>query len=221
MALLVRQCPHCKTPRSPMASVAFIEQPGSKKKVGFFVCQICSKPIGVWLKKEATVQGASAVHELHKWQQTIEDGGWSVTDFWPELQETRAPDDVPERVANNFIQAEEAAARGHREAAGMAYRRSLELALKDVAPELGGMLKTRIDKLSKDGRLTPDLKDWAHSVRDLGNEAAHEESQPTGVDIQDLAAFTRVVLEYLYTMPAKVTRRAGGAEVEEEPENDS
>lgn len=106
------------------------------------------------------------------------------------------------------MQAEEAAARTHREAAGMAYRRVLELTMKDKAPELKGTLEKRIDKLAEQGKVTPDIKDWAHSIRTLGNEAAHDEDEPTEEDVADLAAFTRVVLEYLYSMPAKVARRA-------------
>jgi hypothetical protein len=90
----------------------------------------------------------------------------------------------------------------------MAYRRTLELALKDIAPQLKGTLEKRIDTLAKDSKLTPDMATWAHSVRELGNEATHDEPEPTDEDVADLGAFTRVVLEYLYTMPAKVLRRA-------------
>jgi hypothetical protein len=93
----------------------------------------------------------------------------------------------------------------------MAFRRALELALKDKAPELKGTLQKRIDALAKETKLTPDLATWAHSVRELGNEAAHDEPEPTDEDVADLGAFTRVVLEYLYTMPAKVQRRAAGS----------
>lgn len=90
----------------------------------------------------------------------------------------------------------------------MTYRRALELALKDKAPELTGTFYRRIEAMAADGRLTEAVATWAHSVRELGNEAAHDEPEPSEDDISDLAAFTRVVLEYLYTMPAKVSRRS-------------
>ncbi len=90
----------------------------------------------------------------------------------------------------------------------MAYRRALELTIKDRGPEFKGTLQKRIDALAAAGKLTPDLAKWAHSVRELGNEAAHDEPEPSEADIDDLGAFTRVVLEYLYTMPAKVKKRA-------------
>lgn len=92
----------------------------------------------------------------------------------------------------------------------MAYRRALELTMKDKGPALKGTLEKRIDALATEGKLTADIAEWAHSIRTLGNEATHDEEEPTDEDVADLAAFTRVVLEYLYTMPAKVARRAGG-----------
>lgn len=90
----------------------------------------------------------------------------------------------------------------------MQYRRCLELAMKDKAPTESGTLAKRIDKLAEAGGLTSDVATWAHSIREMGNEAAHDEHEPNPDDIEDLAAFTKVVLEYLYTMPEKVRRRA-------------
>ena len=90
----------------------------------------------------------------------------------------------------------------------MTFRRVLELTMKDKGPELKGTLEKRINKLAEEGKLTPDIAEWAHSIRVLGNEAAHDDEEPTPEDVTDLAAFTRVTLEYLYTMPAKVGRRA-------------
>lgn len=178
--------------------------------MGFFLCPVCDKPVGGWLHRVQGVMGASSWAELHNWSQTIEKGGWTITNIWPKEQETNAPANVPPAIARNFIQAEEAAVRGHRESAGMTYRRVLELTLKDKDPDQKGTLEKRIDKLAEDNRLTPEIASWAHSIRDLGNESAHDVDEPSEDDIKDLAAFTRVVLEYLYTMPAKVMQRAGG-----------
>lgn len=209
MAILSSQCPHCLTPQAPLRSVAFTNRHNVKHKViGFFLCPICEKPVGAWLDQFEAQSGCGTTAELVQWKKTVEAGGWVATEIWPAPLLPTAPLDVPERITRNFTQAEHAAVRDHREAAGMAYRRALELALKDKAPELKGTLEKRIDKLAADGRLTTDLAEWAHSVRDLGNEATHDEDEPTKEDVADLAAFTRVVLEYLYSMPAKVARRA-------------
>lgn len=208
MAIFSIECPHCFTPRSPLSSVAFTRDPRSENRCfGLFLCPVCDKAVAAWFKHFKKVHGA-AWSELHKWSRSTEEGGWQPIAIWPTPEKSTAPDDVPVQIARNFVQAKDAEARTHWEAAGMAYRRVLELTMKDKGPTLKGSLKDRIDKLADAGKLTPDIKDWAHSIRDLGNDATHEETEPSPDDIADLAAFTRVTLEYLYTMPAKVARRS-------------
>ncbi len=175
----------------------------------FFSCSACRKPVCAffsWNSRE-TVQ-ADVTDLQSNWLRTFEEAGYSIQKVWPKALASEAPDDVPAHVVRNFLQAEDARKRKHNEAAGMAYRRALELTLKDVGPDLKGTLQKRIDKLAEIQRLTPDLAQWAHSVRELGNEAAHDEPEPSEEDVDDLAAFTRILLEYLYTMPAKVRKRS-------------
>lgn len=210
MAFLQITCPHCQTPKSPLKAVAFESRSSEKGANGLFVCPLCENPVCALVEKSGEKSGGARVrasHELTGWPHEIQQAGWTAIQVWPVPKDSSAPSDTPKNVARNFVQAEEAAAKSHNETAGMAYRRSLELALKDIAPALSGMLKKRIDALSKAGTLTPDIAEWAHSVRELGNEATHDEEVPTDEDIADLAAITRVILEYLYTMPAKVARR--------------
>jgi hypothetical protein len=183
----------------------------------FFTCPACRRPLalafnsGTPVARGGSIPTVKAALLTGSWSRTLSEAGYTVSNVWPRLEQTAAPDAVPASVSRNFIQADEARKRDHREAAGMAYRRALELALKDRGPELSGPLQKRIDKLAATGKLTPDLATWAHSVRLLGNEATHDEPEPSEEDIDDLGAFTRVVLEYLYTMPAKVKKRTANA----------
>ena len=188
--------------------VRHIERINDVSGNAFWSCPACRYPIGARIKRSLDKQQTS-IDKLYTWPRTLREAGYLVDKTWPVSERLGAPAAVPASVARSFTQAEEARIRDHREAAGMAYRRSLELSLKDIAPSLKGTLERRIDKLALDHRLTPDLATWAHSVRELGNEAAHEDAEPTKEDTEDLAAFTRVVLEYLYTMPAKVLARRG------------
>jgi hypothetical protein len=209
MAILSIKCPHCDTPKSPLQAVIFVQRKQQASlATAAFICPICDKPVGAWISQTRHVSNAMIVAELHNWPKTLDDGGWEASEIWPHAEASTAPSDVPDLIARNFIQAEEAAKREHRETAGMGYRRTLELALKDKSPNTNGMLAARIKTLASAGTLTPDIATWANSIRDLGNEAAHDFDEPSKEDIADLAAFTRVVLEYLYTMPAKVVRRA-------------
>ena len=216
MAIWIGDCPHCGATKMTFTTCT-VDALGDYYGNAFFSCPGCRWPVAVTFGKlpAGRVAGAAplapkvSARDLHgSWKQTIEAAGYVIVRISPPPVQSAAPDAVPQAIARNFIQAEEARKRMHREAAGMAYRRVLELALKDLAPEQKGTLEKRIEKLAEAGRLTPDLATWAHSVRQLGNEAAHDEPEPSEEDIDDLGGFTRVVLEYLYTMPAKVRRRA-------------
>jgi uncharacterized protein DUF4145 len=52
------------------------------------------------------------------------------------------------------------------------------------------------------------MKSWAHQVRLIGNDAAHEADEPSSDDIDAMAAFTETLLKYLFTLPAEVKARA-------------
>jgi hypothetical protein len=175
----------------------------------FFSCPSCRKPSAAQINADLHGKQSVEITQLEgSWPRSLRDGGYLLKEMYPQPISTAAPESVPDNVRRNFVQAEEARVRKHRETAGMAYRRTLELALKDIAPELKGTLEKRIDKLAEQSRLTPDLAEWAHSVRELGNEATHDAPEPSAEDVIDLASFTKVVLEYLYTMPAKVRARS-------------
>lgn len=207
MALLVMNCPHCASTKAAMVLHSFDTWATNSDLINaFYSCPVCEKPVTSLLRRSHRAGGKSPA-DLNSWPGTVQDGGYSIRLTWPEPKMPAAPKDVPEHIARNFIQAEHARQRDHREAAGMVYRRTLEIALKDIDPEGKGMLKARIDSLTKSGKLNEEMSKWAHSVRDLGNEASHDEPEPSKEDINDLAAFVTITLEYLYTMPAKVARR--------------
>ncbi len=85
------------------------------------------------------------------------------------------------------------------------FRRALELCLKSFSPEIEAWkLQKRIDKLAENGLITADLRTWAHKIRLEGNEAVHEDEEPTREAATELQLFTEMVMTYLYTLPAKV-----------------
>ncbi|WP_418610197.1 DUF4145 domain-containing protein [Gluconobacter cerinus] len=118
------------------------------------------------------------------------------------------PEYLPQTIERSFAEAERSRISGNILAAGMTYRRALEMATKDKARDLPErkILAQRIELLAKENRLTPALADWANHIKDLGNEAAHDEDEPTEADINALAALTRMTLIYLYEMPERVRR---------------
>ncbi len=118
----------------------------------------------------------------------------------PSAPDTGAPDHTPENVARFFKQGKENLC-GNWDAAGSMFRKALEAALKNKFPDIDGNLYERIKKVNEKGGLTPDMAKWAHQIRRLGNDAAHEEEPFSERDALDLHAFTDLFLRYLFTLP--------------------
>ncbi len=87
------------------------------------------------------------------------------------------------------------------------FRKSLDVALKRIHPEGKGMLQKRIDALPQELGITPAMKEWAHEIRDLGNDAAHEEEPFSEAEARSLHAFTEMFLTYAFTLPGMLKER--------------
>jgi len=99
------------------------------------------------------------------------------------------------------MEAEQLRLSGFRGPSGNAYRRALEAGIKEVAPDLKGTLYNRIEQLTAKGELVSRMKDLAHRIRTLGNEASHDTPVVDVDEIDDLAVFTRLFLMYQFTLP--------------------
>ena len=128
---------------------------------------------------------------------------------------------VPPNIVNFFQQGVNNLS-GNYDAAGAMFRKALETALKLKFPEIGEMkLKNRIDKIAKQGDLTVALAEWAHEIRDGGNDAAHEEDPFSEEEADVLREFTELILLYLFTLPEKLHRaRERRAESDDNPPSD-
>jgi len=82
-----------------------------------------------------------------------------------------------------------------------------ETAVKVLDPDTKGSLDKRIDALAKVGKLPEAVGKWAHEVRFVGNEAAHEHDEPTRESIDAVGEFVEAFLQYTFTMPKKVANR--------------
>ena len=140
--------------------------------------------------------------------------GWDLVTREPVPREPEAPAHLPEDVRRAFEQAARAARRdADADLAIMGCRRTLEIALaRKGAPQ--GRLVDQIHHLANEGDLTRDLADWAHHIRELGNEAAHGpvRGEAAADQARELLEFTRLVLMYLFTLPGMVeeARRRDG-----------
>ena len=87
------------------------------------------------------------------------------------------------------------------------FRKSLDVALKKVHPEGKGTLEKRINLLPDALGITPAMKAWAHNIRDLGNDAAHEEEPFTEDEAKALQSFSELFLTYVFTLPGMIEER--------------
>jgi hypothetical protein len=98
----------------------------------------------------------------------------------------------------------------------MGFRKALDVATRhliralnpgDLDAVIARVLKQRIDWLHDKGKLTEDLKAWAHLMRDEGHDAAHEEDPYTPDEAEDLRDLTEVFLMHVFTIPGKIAEK--------------
>ena len=100
------------------------------------------------------------------------------------------------------------------------FGKALEVALKRKFPDIEDpptrriFARERIKRAAAEHRLTPELADWADHVRFLRNDAAHDEDPFTEQQVKEMAAFTDLILRYMFTLPEdlKIARSSEAAE---------
>lgn len=74
---------------------------------------------------------------------------------------------------------------------------------------LDGSLYARINKAADEGLLTREMATWAHQVRLEANDERHSDVEaelPSVDDAKQAIEFTKTLSEFLFVLPAKVTR---------------
>ncbi|OFW83887.1 MAG: hypothetical protein A2018_05705 [Alphaproteobacteria bacterium GWF2_58_20] len=133
--------------------------------------------------------------------------GYDILDFYPRSIEN-IPENLPQPIEDLFREALGLLNEEQKNAAAMTLRKTLEVALETYAPEFKKKkLGEQIILLASDGRLTPSMKDWAREIKIDGDDGVHEHEPPTLQRNKETAEFTRVLLTYLFTLPAMIEKR--------------
>lgn len=184
------ECPFCEEKGNfSVEHHAEKKKPNDSKKLNFdtLECGSCSSYVMVmW----------SAGQDLHDFQVLP----------WPLNKVDKYPEYWPEAVGRYWVQAKRNLKQENWDAAALMARSSLQVALRDQGAS-GNNLKKEIDDLASKGLLPKIMQDWAHNVRELGNDSAHPKpDQPptTEQDAIDIAGFMDYLFEYLYTLPKKI-----------------
>ena len=219
---MVLDCPHCKA-----ESVGFAfggEHPQDGSPLGhpiwntLFECRKCHAGVVVELQNKSPVPAApSACHG------DPSDERFTVLAVYPKPQPLDVPEHLPKEIAGDYSQAADSLRRLNFTAAGMMFRKVLQRATTALAataePKITVQrlkLHARIDKLADCHVITPAMREWAHQIRDDGNEANHEEDVVfEQSDAEQMQAFTELFLIYAFTLPERV-RLARGADADQD-----
>jgi hypothetical protein len=85
---------------------------------------------------------------------------------------------------------------------------------------LEGSLYTRINRAADEGLLTKEMATWAHQIRLESNDQRHSDVNfglPTVEEAKQAIEFTRTLSEFLFVLPAKVTRGIATTKPEVKP----
>ncbi len=210
MGQITRDCPHCGTNRVAFNSFGEVNKPHeSHTSTVAFYCGGCFGGI------IAEIYWASST-KPHVYKGAIESfEHFRVNKTYPLPQDTKAPKNLPSNLENFYLQAANSLKSQNFDASSMMSRKVLEVAVKILDPEGGGNLFNRIEKLENENLITPDLKDWAHIIRDDGNVAAHEENPVTKEFAEEIHAFAEMFLMYTFTMPNMIKERRHDEQLEE------
>ena len=119
-------------------------------------------------------------------------------------QSSRLPaDGIPEPVQRAYEQAHRCYSASSYEACALMCRRCLEALCKSQSVS-GRSLQAKLDALSESGAIDNRLSQWAHGIRVVGNEAAHDvDTELTKNDARDALDFTEALLMYVFALTAR------------------
>lgn len=95
----------------------------------------------------------------------------------------------------------------------MMFRKALDISIKQLNPGGKGNLYNRIESLPQSVGVTEAMKAWAHEIRDLGNNAAHEGEPFKEDEAKNLYLFTYMFLRFAYTLPGMIAERKAAVSV--------
>jgi hypothetical protein len=196
MPQLQLDCPHCSTEQSGFLGMHHFHIRGHDYAL-LMQCGVC---------RECIVARFSDANFTY-WV-----GGQNVeppkpTKIFPKSAALTTPDHLHENVRKFYLQGEDSLRRGNFDAAGMMYRKAIEAGLKWLHAPGPDNLEKRINALPPETGVTPAMKQWAHQIRRLGNEAAHEEAPFSKEEAESLQAFTELFLTYAFTLPGMLKAR--------------
>lgn len=227
MAVFIKDCPHCRSKNMTFRIFGAAQPPqldlmnGRRTNISVGAeCQECWRPVSASLIYIHAVSNSPAYQtftghfaSLTKELAGISTLSFQLDDLWPKPEPARIPDHLPSVVERAFVQGEiNFALAGCEDAAATMYRRALDTALKDAHPTVKGDLFKKIEALVEANVFPKSLGEWAHEVRIIGNDGAHDIEGATSADVRAARDFVDAVLRYTYSLPGAIAERRGEPE---------
>jgi hypothetical protein len=112
-------------------------------------------------------------------------------------------DGVPQSALSSLEQVDRSFKTGSYDAAALMCRRTVEAICKALAAT-GSNLASKLQSLYDSGHIDQKLLRWAHGVRLVGNDAAHEVEQVISrEDARDILELTEAILLYVFSLDKK------------------
>lgn len=203
MSVLVMQCPHCGAENMTFHVMKAVGHLKPECSSVIALCAGCDDP--VVLKLFTHISGLRGDALVAYEGNLFDNRGIFKQGTWPSPSAPEVPAGTPDKVARSFVEAATSRKAKLWNAACSSYRRCMELALKQFAPDVEAWkLEKRIDKLAAEHRITPAIQEWAHELRLDGNEALHGEEDATEEMAEQMHHLTHFLLTYLYTLPQQI-----------------
>ena len=136
--------------------------------------------------------------------------GFALLDVFPKPTSSKCPDHTPDGLKRIYLQAANALKRGDPDASGAMSRKVVDVSTQTLLADDAknhSNIYSRIEALAAKGKLTPELKDWAHEVRLGGADAAHDLDPFTRDEAEELLDFAELYLIYVYSLPERLKLR--------------
>lgn len=163
-------------------------------------CGVCSD----FVLAVFTGQENNSVRPENDYFEGIYGGNNTLKRVYPTPPNSKTIYGLPAAIEGALHSAEQSFSDKNLPAAGAMYRRTVERAVRHFSPGETGMLHKRIRAIEKAQSLPTALIDLLDQVKLFGNDAIHDDIDPTLDEITDARDFTHLFLEYTFALPKRV-----------------
>lgn len=215
-AVIVGNCPRCGASNSTFdchyASLRFVKYNWQMNFELYVICRHC-KGGSILLASERSDAEYDKTHKNGLLSHKDSLNNWVNIDGYISMKDEnshKAPEFTPQRIASAFDEGAKCLAVECWNAAGAMFRLCIDLTTKEIFPAQAQVkrrvrreLAARLEWLFANGHLPASLKDLSSCVREDGNDAAHA-GNLSKVDSEDLAEFSAILLERIFTEPERI-----------------